>query len=403
MRRKSLKCLVLTCGVALLAAAALPAAASPAGHDWVYFLRSAVQTREPQKATLEIERALHGEVPATVDLKSVSGGTADVGVDYQSLVKTIQFQEGYEQTEAMLTVIDDSSEEPIETVNVRLENPTNGMVRVPPYEAVISIVDNDGSSRVAFEFPQYSSFENRPLNDPKIEIFVLRAGNISGSMTVHYETQDGTATSPEDFQQTSGNLEFGANEWLKRITIPLTNNNVGESTENFLVDLSNPTGGAVVTPSVDVTIFDEDSANPPDDTPPITAFHAPLDGGKYRPRALETMLGIMQDGEDGSGMDRVQLGIRKKMSDGSCRWWNGSRFRSGGCDEKRWAKTGRDTETTVEYFTDTFVFTLDKLLRSSARGTGIRNYTAFCRGWDEAGNVQSIFDKGQNKNTFEVR
>jgi hypothetical protein len=44
-----------------------------------------------------------------------------------------------------------------------------------------------------------------------------------------------------------------------------------------------------------------------------------------------------------------------------------------------------------------------RALKSSAAGTGIRNYTAFCRGWDKADNVQSSFIKGQNRNWFEVK
>ncbi|HYN35815.1 MAG TPA: hypothetical protein VEV82_02460, partial [Actinomycetota bacterium] len=58
--------------------------------------------------------------------------------------------------------------------------------------------------------------------------------------------------------------------------------------------------------------------------------------------------------------------------------------------------------TTAEEFSETTLFTLGKRLKSSGKGSGINNYTAYCRGWDKAGNIQSKFDKGQNRNNFEV-
>ena len=111
----------------------------------------------------------------------------------------------------------------------------------------------------------------------------------------------------------------------------------------------------------------------------------------------------MQDDVGGTGMQKVQLGIRMNRKDGSCRWWNGSSFREGGCHKKRWADTGRGTETKADAYSDTTVFELGKPLKSSKRGSEIKHYTAYCRGWDKAGNVQSEFKQGQNRNRFEIR
>ena len=49
------------------------------------------------------------------------------------------------------------------------------------------------------------------------------------------------------------------------------------------------------------------------------------------------------------------------------------------------------------------MFRLGTRLKPSTKGSGIVNYKAFSHGWDNVGNVQKRFDKGQNKNTFEIK
>lgn len=115
------------------------------------------------------------------------------------------------------------------------------------------------------------------------------------------------------------------------------------------------------------------------------------------------MVAFMQDDVGGTGMKKVDLALRMNRDDGTCRWWNGSRFRKGPCLTKKWADVGRGTDTKVGYYTDTAVFTLRKTLKSSKRGSEIKHYTAYCRGWDKAGNVQTKFVLGQNQNRFDVR
>ncbi len=112
---------------------------------------------------------------------------------------------------------------------------------------------------------------------------------------------------------------------------------------------------------------------------------------------MQDFIVFMQDNDGGSGMDRVQLAIRKNLSSGRCKWWTGSDFVRRACDDKKWSKT-----PSTEY-SETTIFSLGTKLNPSTRGSSIKNYTAFSRGWDNVGNVQKVFDKGQNKNTFEIK
>ena len=395
------------CAGSVLGTSAAPVAADR-GHDAVNFTQPTYRVREGSSSfVVGVSRGTHGEGPGKADVTTYStsrGVPATVGSDYQSTTEEVNFQTCCEQDEASVPIMDDAAEEVPETFAVKLENLSTGMVKAFPNEALVTIVDNDGPSRVSFEFADNDVFENhRPtVSSPAaVELRIVRSGNISAPANVHYATEAGSAEPGDDFTTTSGDLSFAANEWFKKITIPLTNDTSAEDDESFDVVLS---AGQVASPSTAVvTIFDNDTEQTHDNTAPYTAFHQPLHGEKYEPQELESFVAFMQDDVNGTGMDRVQLSIRMNRTDGTCRWWNGTSFRQRSCTSKLWAKTGPGTETSVDEFSETTLFTLGKRLKVSTKGSGIQNYTAFCRGWDKAGNVQSKFVKGQNRNTFEVR
>ena len=399
--------LLLACAAFVSAAFVVPVAAGP-GHDAVNFTQPTYRVREGTSSfVVGVSRGTHGEGPGTADVTTYAtprGIPASTGSDYQSVTEEVNFQTCCEQDEASIPIVDNATEEVPETFAVKLENLSTGMVKAFPNEAVVTIVDNDGPSRVSFEFADNEVFENhRPtISSPtSVELRIVRSGNITAPANVHYATEPGSAEESDDFTAASGDLSFAANEWFKKITIPLKNDTAAEGDESFNVVLS---AGAVASPSTAiVTIFDNDTEQTHDNIAPYTAFHQPLHQEKYEPQELENFLAFMQDDENGTGMDRVQLAIRMNRTDGTCRWWNGTRFGTRSCTKKRWAQTGPGTETSVDEFAETTMFTLGKRLKVSTKGSGIENYTAFCRGWDKAGNVQSKFVKGQNRNTFEVR
>jgi len=282
-------------------------------------------------------------------------------------------------------------------VNLKLSNPSSGAVVAFPRDAVLTIVDDDGPSRVSFEFASYSGFENRG----SLLVRVLRSGEATLPDSVIVKTKGGSAVEGQDYTHTEKTVNFASNDrglygGGSVTTIPLFNDSAYEGTEKFSLELSDPTG---VAPSstVEVALLDDESPSTADTTPPYTAFHQPLHGRSYAARNLKQFIVFMQDNNGGAGMDRVQLAIRKNLSNGRCSWWTGSGFVKRACDNKRWSNTRADK------YSETTVFSLGTKLKPSTRGSGIKNYTAFSRGWDNVGNVQTIFDKGQNKNTFEIK
>lgn len=389
MKRSVARALVVSLFVSMVVGSGPVAVA----HDAVNLTTTTFRWAEDDgPAPITLERGTHGQGEASVEMLA-SAGSATEGSDFTGGSSVVRFSSPVEQAETYLPVIDDDTEEGLETVTLSLQDPTNGMVVAFPGTAELSIIDDDGPSRVGFENPSYSVFESRS----SVDLWVIRSGADASSASVTYSTVDGTATAGQDYTAKSGTVQFDAGRQRgKRITIPILDDATSSGDVTFQVNLSAPAGAQLVTTVADVTIRDDEGAVPADNTPPYTAFHQPLHGKTYGVETAKEFLVFMQDDEEGSGMARVQVALRKKLTSGRCVWWTGSRFRRGPCRDVRWSKEKGD------YFSEAALFTMTKL-KPSTRANGIRFYTAFSRGIDNVGNVQTLLDKGQNRNDFEVR
>jgi Calx-beta domain len=68
----------------------------------------------------------------------------------------------------------------------------------------------------------------------------------SQTVTVHYATADGSATTAGgDYQATSGTLTFAPGETRQTITVPVNGDRLGEPNETFVVNLSSPTNATI--------------------------------------------------------------------------------------------------------------------------------------------------------------
>jgi len=387
-------------GVAPAAGAGAPAAQG-GGHDAFNLGSDTYRTVEGDldREAVAVERGQHGVGPASVDLTaSLGNGATTEDFDFTPFPYRLTFEDPIETQYVDLLTKEDLLSEGLETVNLKLSNPSSGAVVAFPRDAVLTIVDDDGPSRVSFEFASYSGFESRG----SLLVRVLRSGEAPlPAASVKVTTDGGSAVEGQDYTRTENTVDFAAGgRGLygdgSVTTIPLFNDSAYEGTEKFSLVLSDPTG---VAPSstVEVALLDDESPSTADTIPPYTAFHQPLHGRSYAARNLKQFIVFMQDNNGGAGMDRVQLAIRKNLSNGRCSWWTGSGFVKRACDAKRWSNTSADE------YSETTVFSLGTKLKPSTRGSGIKDYTAFSRGRDNVGNVQTIFDKGQNKNTFEIK
>jgi hypothetical protein len=91
-------------------------------------------------------------------------------------------------------------------------------------------------------------------------VIVGRSSGRSGTVTVDYATQSGTATSA-DYTAVSGTLTFVEGQAEAEITIPITDDQVEEDLESFQVNLSNASGGAILGSATSATITIADNDN----------------------------------------------------------------------------------------------------------------------------------------------
>jgi MYXO-CTERM domain-containing protein len=82
----------------------------------------------------------------------------------------------------------------------------------------------------------------------------------SNTVTVAYQTQDGTATAGQDYQSASGKLTFAPGEVLKTVPIAIVGDTVFEYDETFAVVLSQPQMALLGTARADVVIANDDPA-----------------------------------------------------------------------------------------------------------------------------------------------
>ena len=193
-------------------------------------------------ATITVQRTAGATASAvTVDYATVPGGTATAGADYLTTSGTLTFNAGETSKTFTIPVLNDTQDEPGETLNLALSNPTGGATLGTPSTAILTITDNDVPGSITLGAPTYTVAETAGL----VLVAVNRTGGASG-VTVQFTTADGSATAPADYTAVSQTVSFGAGETSKILAIPIVDDGLREGNETVRLLLTNPTGGAVL-------------------------------------------------------------------------------------------------------------------------------------------------------------
>ena len=185
--------------------------------------------------------------------------TATDGFDYQATIGTLLFADG-ETTQTITVPIDDDLDyEGDERFTVTLSNAQGNATLGTIASVTVYIADNEvapDSGVIQFSGSSYSVNEG----DGAIQIIVMRTNGSTGTASIDYATENGTASANEDYQAATGTLVFADGETSKVINITVLNDQTVEGAESFTVSLSNPVGISVSGSSnVTVQIQDNDS------------------------------------------------------------------------------------------------------------------------------------------------
>ncbi|XP_060922107.1 solute carrier family 8 member 4b isoform X1 [Limanda limanda] len=205
--------------------------------------------------SLKLTVGRHGGDPGVtvkVDYRT-EDGTANAGSDYEFAEGTLMFKPGETLKEITVGVIDDDIFEEDEYFYVHLSNPrlvgypeigtvpqdtsvTPKAVLGDNHTATVTIYDDDHAGIFTFECASQKVSESVGV----MEVKVLRTSGARGLVAVPYRTVDGTARGGEDYELSSGKLEFQNDETMKIIEVKIIDDEEYEKNKSFTIELGEP-------------------------------------------------------------------------------------------------------------------------------------------------------------------
>lgn len=229
-------------------------------------------TESSSAATITVNLSTASDKTISVSYQT-SNGTAVSGSDYTATNGTFTFTPGQTSKTFNIPILNDTRDEFNETINLSLSNPTNATLGTPN-SSVLTIIDNDSEPTLAFNSSSYSVSEGSGTKS--ITVNLSTASN--KTITVHYQTSNGTAVSGSDYTATNGTLTFTPDQTSKTFTVIIREDSLIESNETINLTLSNASNAILTNPSNStLTILDNDSAP----SPTYTTFLPVLAKGLY--------------------------------------------------------------------------------------------------------------------------
>jgi hypothetical protein len=211
--------------------------------------------------TVKLSQAVSDSV--TVDYQSsdgtgsISNANATAGSDYDSVSGILTFPPSQTTETFTVPILDDGADDEYdgnESFGLTLSNPTHAGLG-PTSDATVTI--DEDIPTVQFAAANYGVSETAG----SVEVTVDLSEAVSASVSVRYQTSDGTATAGTDYGSTSGLLTFAPGQTSQVITVPILDDGDGDdniASETFGLTLSDPTSATLGTiPDTSVTI-DED-------------------------------------------------------------------------------------------------------------------------------------------------
>jgi hypothetical protein len=263
-----------------------------------------------------------------------------------------------------------------------------------PTSAPIHIIDTNGGQRASLEPTTAGgpmAYQRTEFGHILIPVF-LAGPAPSGSVAYSVEPDPAAPATPgEDFTVASPNPLPITNR-VAFIQIDIVSDKLGEGNESVVITLQPGAGYTVAEPSsTTFTIIDNEES-----VFPKSRFHHPRNKWKYNKADYRIReFHIFATDEGGSGVVAAELALRRNLANGKCAWKTKSGWQKKDCQNREWLPTKYDDVGELFYYRM-------KQLKSSV-GTKIKDYTAFARAIDGAGNVEKEFNKKRNMNTFEIK
>jgi hypothetical protein len=272
-RNRALRGVALLASVALVfGALSLPVTAAPSRRITINSVQISEGNTGEKLLTFTVQVKGPNASGVSVDWETADD-TATAGQDYETASGTISFA-GSKQRQVHVSIVGDETIEPDERFEVILSNAANANISqprgvgtilnddvAPPALPTLSVVDdtvgegNTGTTTASFE--------------------VNLSASATSEVTVDFDTADGSATAPSDYETTAGTVTFVPGDTTEFISVPVNGDTTDEgASQDFTVSLSNPSGATIASGegTATGTIIDDESspAISVEDTTPVS-------------------------------------------------------------------------------------------------------------------------------------
>lgn len=188
----------------------------------------------------------------TVNL-STSDLEARATEDYQPVIQDLIFDPGTTEILVDIPILGDLIAEGNESFQVNLRQPINATLGRS--DATLVILDNDPTPMVTIE----NAVLTEGNSGPQLLAFpITLSGTSARQISVSYQTENGTAVSPDDFIEKTGRLLFLPGEIEKTVGITVLGDTVPEEDETFRLVLISEENAQIVRGEGIGTIKDND-------------------------------------------------------------------------------------------------------------------------------------------------
>lgn len=211
--------------------------------------------------TIEVTRENGSDGEVTVEYRTIDD-VASSASDFTATSGTLTFADGVTSQSFTVTVNNDSDIEGDEDFYVQLANASGGANLSSPAAAPVTVIDSEPPQPGDLQLSAASYSVNEASASVTIE--VARTNGSDGTVSVDYATQDDSATDGSDYDQNTGTLTFDSGVVSQTFIVTIQDDSDIEADEDFIVQLSNVTGGAglAAPASATVTIVDDDTPPP---------------------------------------------------------------------------------------------------------------------------------------------
>jgi Ca2+-binding RTX toxin-like protein len=251
---------------------------------------------------------------------TTSDGTAKNGSDYISESDTLVIPKGSKEGHIKISIQGDTTPETTENFRVELSNAMGAILlnSADTLSSTVTITTDDDKNLPVLAVKAKPVDEGSEDEFTDYPITFTLSSSPATDVTVHYETKDGTARDGSDYQGKSGDIIFLAGETQSTLNITVLGDIDIEDDEEFVLQLSNPTGlkfsDGQPTQDINLLIRDDDQGTDTtpqklEGTPKNDTLDATTNGG-YGDDSLDgkqgadTMMG--GDGNDTYYVDNIK-------------------------------------------------------------------------------------------------